>query len=234
MSHICLELKLCLAVSLLASGAMAWGQGVRDLEPNREAKLTAVLKSSKTSLKDKADACLELARVGTRNSVAPLAALLGDETIAHMARYALEPIPDPAVDEALRAALGKLKGRPLVGAIGSIGLRRDAKSVGPLTRLLKDKNADVSQAAARALGSIGNPGAVEALEHALPGASAADQAAIAEGLFRCAESLLAKGKRSEALAIYDQVNQHPQMPKSLRDGAARKARLLRQEDGPRL
>ena len=32
-----------------------------------------------------------------------------------MARYALETIPDPSVDDALRDALGKLKGRPLHG-----------------------------------------------------------------------------------------------------------------------
>ncbi len=64
--------------------------------------------------------------------MAPLAALLGDEKLAHMARYGLEPIPDPAVDDALRDALGKLKGRPLVGVIGSIGVRRDTKAVEPL------------------------------------------------------------------------------------------------------
>ena len=46
-----------------------------------------------------------------------------------MARYALETIPDPSVDDALRDALGKLKGRPLLGVIGSLGVRRDAKAV---------------------------------------------------------------------------------------------------------
>ena len=121
---------------------------------SQEAKLIAVLKSD-APRKDKADACRELALIGTKDAVAPLAALLGDEKLAHMARYALEPIPDPAVDDALRDALGKLKGRPLVGVIGSIGVRRDAKAVEPLSKLLKDTDPDVAQAAARALGRIG-------------------------------------------------------------------------------
>ena len=69
--------------------------------------------------------------VGTKEAVPVLAALLADEKLAHMARYALEPIPDPAVDEAFRAALGNLKGRRLVGVICSIGVRRDGQGRAP-------------------------------------------------------------------------------------------------------
>src|SRR4051812_38746692 len=108
---------LCLAAPLFDGGAMAWGQGTRPPAPNpQEAKLIEVLKSD-AARKEKADACLELARIGSKNSVAALTALLGDEKYAHMARYALEPITDPAVDTALRDALGRLKGRPLIGVI---------------------------------------------------------------------------------------------------------------------
>src|SRR5262249_5267553 len=153
--------------------------------------------------KNKADACLELARIGGKEAIAPLAALLGDEKIAHMARYALEPIPDPAVDEALRAALRQLKGRLLVGVIGSIGVRRDVKAIDSLTELLKDSNADVASAAARALGSLGVPAAAKALSGALTTSPGAGQAAIHEGLFRCAEALSARGQTAEAIAIYD-------------------------------
>jgi HEAT repeat protein len=221
-----------LAAMLWDVSAPAWGQDARPAANSREAKLIAVLKSGAT-LKDKADACLELSRVGSKDSVAPLAALLGDEKIAHMARYALEPIPDPAVDAALRDAMGRLKGRPLVGVIGSIGVRRDVQAVEPLSRLLKDPDPDVAQAAARALGSIGDPAAVAALEGALESASVANQRAICEGLFRCAEALSARGQRDPALSIYERLNQ-PKMPQPVRDGAARKARVLRQEEGPRL
>jgi HEAT repeat protein len=225
--------SLAVGALLFAGGVPIFGQDARPAAKNpREAELIAVLKSH-ASRKEKADACLVLARIGGKDSVAPLAALLGEETIAHMARYALEPIPDPAVDAALCDALGRLKGRPLIGVIGSIGVRRDAKAVGPLVALLKDKDAGVAQAAARALGSVSTPEAVKALQDALPMASADLQPAIAEGLFRCAEASSARGQRGEARAIYERLKE-PKMPQPVRDGASRKARLLSQAEGPRL
>ena len=138
------------------------------------AKLTAVLKSDAPQ-KEKADACRELARIGTKDAVAPLAALLSDEKLSHMARYGLETIPDSSVDKALREAAGKLQGRMLVGVVGSLGVRRDTKAVKVLTKLLHDSDNDVAQAAARALGSIGTPPAAKALLDALPGVSPANQ-----------------------------------------------------------
>ena len=219
----------CLAALWLVGGAAFGGQDAKEAAKGRESELLAVLKSS-SSEKDKADACLELARIGTKDSVAPLAALLGDEKLAHMARYALEPIPDASVDDALRDALGKLQGRPLIGVIGSIGVRRDVKAIDSLCKRLKDQDAGVVQAAARALGSLGTAAAVKPLEDALAGTQAGNQDAFYEGLFRCAEGLSACGQPTAALAIYDRLNQ-PQTPRQVRDGASRKARILRQEKG---
>ena len=219
----------CLAVIWLAGGATFGGQDTKAPAPGRESELLAVLKSG-SSEKDKADACLELARIGTKDSVAPLAALLADEKLAHMARYALEPIPDRAVDDVLRDALGKLKGRALVGVIGSIGVRRDVKAVGLLSGQLKNVDREVAQAAARALGSIGTPVAVEVLQGVLNDEPSANQLAICEGLLRCADSLSARGQPAAALAIYDRLNQ-PHAPRQVRDGASRKARILRQDKG---
>ena len=109
-------------VTLLPFGAaQLLGQTAPSATQEQEAKFIAVLKSDDAPLKDKVDACRELAIIGTKNAVPTLAALLGDEKLSHMARYGLETIPDPSVDEALRDALGKLKGRPLVGVIGSVG-----------------------------------------------------------------------------------------------------------------
>jgi HEAT repeat protein len=193
-------------------------------DKDREAKLIAVLKSD-AQLKDKADACRELSLIGTKESVAPLAALLGDEKLSHLARYGLEPNPDPAVDEALRKALGKLKGRLLVGVIGSLGVRRDVQAVQPLTGLLKDTDPDVAGAAARALGRIGNEAATEALEKALDGAAPAPRLGVSEGLFRCADRLIANGKTKEARAIFVKLNRSD-LPLHVRANAARKARFL--------
>ena len=85
---------IVLAVVLLAAAAVPCVA--------QEAKLLAVLKSSSATQAEKADACRQLVRVATKQSVPVLASLLGDEKLSHMARYALEPIRDPSVDEALR------------------------------------------------------------------------------------------------------------------------------------
>lgn len=227
------EIRNCsialVAALLLAGTVQLFGQTVPPATKEQEAKLIAVL-TSDAPQKEKVDACRQLAVIGTKDAVAPLAALLGDEKLSHMARYALEPIPDPAVDEALRGALGKLKGRPLVGVIISLGVRRDAKAVPALGKILRDSDADVAQAAARALGSIGDSAAAKVLQVALLNAPAANQLAFCEGLFRCAEALAAKGQRDQAIAIYDQLRSLKE-PHQVRTGAVRGAILARGKDG---
>jgi len=218
-----------LAALLLPAAAFAAEQPQPSAK-EQEAKLIAVLKSD-AQLKDKADACRLLARIGTKDAVPALAALLGDDKLAHMARYALEPIPDPAADEALRDALGKLKGLRLAGVVGSIGVRRDAKAVDALARLLLDGDADVAQGAARAMGSIGTPAAGDALEAALPKAPAANQVAFCEGLLRCAEAMAAGDQRDKALAIYDRLRGLKPAAHQVRTAALRGAILLRQDAG---
>jgi HEAT repeat protein len=205
------------------------GTGGQTIPPaGSEDKLIAVLKSD-ASHKEKADACRQLAIIGTKKAVAPLAALLGDEKLSHMARYGLEPIPDPAVDEAFRDALGKLEGDPLVGVIGSIGVRRDVKAVPALAKLLHRPG--VAQAASRALGSIGTAEAAKALIGALVADSTTINAlARYEGLLRCAERLVAEGQRDEAVGIYDYLRKLP-APHQVRGGALRGAILTRGKDG---
>ena len=228
-------LNFALATALLATTAVAAAPAAPAAAPTaaapvlHEAELIAVLKSD-AAQKEKADACRALARIGTKKAVPTLAALLGDEQFSHMARYALEPIRDPSVDDALRDAMGKLKGRPLMGVIGSLGVRRDAKAVAAMAKLLADADVDVVQSAARALGKIGTPEAAKALDAALDGASAATQCDLCEGLFRCAEALSAQGQ-GESQAIYDRLRALPKAPQQVRAGALRGAILARQQQG---
>lgn len=211
---------LILAAALLAVAAS------RSLA--QEAEQLAVLRSEST-LEQKSAACRQLARVGTKEAVPVLAAMLGDEEMSHMARYALETIPDPSADDALRDALGKVQGRPRLGVIGSLGVRRDAKAVDPLAGLLKQ--ADTAGAAARALGNIGTPAAAKALQDALSGASPADRLAICEGLFRCAEKLAAEGGSEASQAIYDHLRGLADAPHQVRAAALRGAALARGKAG---
>jgi HEAT repeat protein len=195
----------------------------------QEAKLIAVLNSDAPQ-KDKADACRLLAIVGTKNAVAPLAALLDDEKLAHMARYGLEPNPDPSVNVALRDALGKVKGLHLVGVIGSLGVRKDAAAVEPIGKLLCDKECVVKQAAARALGRIGTPEAAKAIDGALAGVDDCCKLAFCEGLLRAAEGLARSGNKDAAVAICDKLSKESVAPQ-VKLGAAKKARMLRQVPG---
>lgn len=192
----------------------------------QEAKWIEVLKSGAPQF-DKAAACYELSLVGTKAAVPALAALLVDEKLAHPARGALETIRGPSVDDALRDALGKVKGRLLEGVIGSIGVRRDAKAVPLLAPLLADSDAGVAQAAARALGSIGTSDAAKALDAALAGASGTKLSAVCEGIFRCAE----QSPPADAIAVYDRLRGLTAAPHQIRAGALRGAVLLRKNDG---
>jgi hypothetical protein len=89
------------------------------------------------------------------------------------------------------------------GLIGSIGVRRDAKAVGALAKLLGDSDAVVACAAARAMGKIGTAEAASALQAALPKASGGVKLDLCEGLFRCAESMAAADQKEQAVAIYE-------------------------------
>ncbi len=197
----------------------------------QEKKLLAVVTSADAELKAKFDTLRVLQRVATKDAVPTLAKLLGDEKLSHMARYAMEPIQDPAVDAALRDALDRVKGRHLVGVISSLGRREDEKAVPALAKLLGHDDAEVAKAAARALGSIGTAEAVQALQAVLPKAPAAQEWALYEGLLRCAESLQADGQTEQAMAIYDRLRGIKSAPNHVRTAALRGAVLVRGEDG---
>lgn len=194
---------LCVLMVAAVVAAMAAGQA-RAAADDREAKLIAILVSDAPP-QDKAIPCKQLAVCGTKAAVPALAALLPDEKLSSWARIALEAIPDPAVDAALRQAAAKLQGRLLIGVINSIGVRRDAKAVGTLVPRLKDADAEVASAAAAALGRIGGDPAVKALEPLLATAPAPVRSTVAEGCVRCAERYLADGKAAEAVRLYDTV-----------------------------
>ena len=208
-----------IAALVLASRPFVLAQSGEDGSSAKSDKLISVLKSD-APLKEKVDACRELAMVGNKQAVPALAALLSDEKLSHMARYALEPIPDESVDAALHDALSKLKGRLLVGVISSLGVRRDAQAIEPLSKLVAGSDRDVAQAAARALGRIGTSEAAKVLTKRLNSAPDDQRAAVADGCLACAEALLARGKRDEALGLYALVGQ-ADLPKHFRVAAMR-------------
>lgn len=194
-------------------------------------KLVQVLKKTEASRKEKADACRQLAVIGDSRAVPVLVGLLANEELSHMALYALETIPGESVNQALRAELTRLRGRPLIGVIGAIGVRKDAKAVKALSRLLRDPDPQLAQAAARALGNIGDASAARAIDSALGKTAAANRLAFCEGLFRCAEAMAAKGKTRDAAALYDRLRKLSDVPHQVRAGALRGSIMVRGKSG---
>ena len=192
---------LFLGSMLARTSAVADGPAA---SPEKESELLTVLRSEAPAA-DKAIACKQLAIYGSGVAVADLAKLLPDPQLSSWARIALEAIPGPEADEALRSAAESLQGRLLVGMINSIGVRRDANSVAPLTAKLKDSDAEVASAAAVALGRIGNADASIALRAALADSAPEVRSAVAEGCVLCAERMHSENNAADAIAIYDEV-----------------------------
>jgi thioredoxin-like negative regulator of GroEL len=121
--------------------------------PAMETKLLAVLARTDATDVARLFACRMLALIGSAKAVPALAALLGDAKTVDAARYALDAIDDPSVDDAYRGALEKLSGPAKAGLIGSIALRGDAQAIPALTAI-KGRTAEpqlVRTAATRAL-----------------------------------------------------------------------------------
>lgn len=195
-----------LTIMALAALTVALG-AIRTLAqepPAKEADLIAILKSDAPKA-DKAITCKKLAVWGSEQAVPALAPLLADPELASWARIALEAIPGEAANQALRESLAQLKGRLLIGAINSLGVRRDAQALDALAAKLADADPEVAAAAAVALGRIGGTNAIKTLQPALSTTTGKVRDAVAEGLLLAADRLLAEGNATAAREIYDAV-----------------------------
>jgi HEAT repeat protein len=192
----------------------------------QEADPLEVLKSD-ASLEDKMEACRQLAIAGGPQAIPALEALLVDEKLSHMARYALEPMPYPEAGTALRRALAKTEGEPKAGIIDSLGMRQDAQAVAELAGLLSSGDMRIVQAAAKALGKIATPEAVDALMQTVARSGVAPEQlqAAFEGLLDCAETAALEGKKEVSVDIYEALLDTPHSTAQVRAAALRGAVL---------
>jgi HEAT repeat protein len=181
--------------------ALAASRGNAAARKELEARLAAVLKAD-VPRAAKVHVCRRLSRLGSADSVPALAALLPDEDLSHMGRYALEVLPCPEAGKALRDALPLVKGKLLVGAVNSLGARRDLESTTLLVALLSDSDPAVSGAAVGALGQMGTREAANALRAFLDAAPKERRLLAADSCLACAERLLAAGEKEAAKEIY--------------------------------
>ncbi|MCH8136740.1 MAG: HEAT repeat domain-containing protein [Proteobacteria bacterium] len=144
--------------------------------------------------------------IGTEASAGTLAGMLSDLRTSDMARYALERIDGKAVDSVLRSALGKTSGKIQVGIIGSLGMRRDAKSTAALTELLNSTDLMVAEAAVSALGRIGTSKAAKSLKQAGKNMVGKPlRVKVMDAYLQCADQLAKQGKKSEAKGMYEEI-----------------------------
>ena len=193
--------QCCIVLLVLAALTL----NIAQAQDPKESDLIAVLKSDAPKA-EKAITCKSLAIYGTEKAVPDISPLLGDKELSSWARIALEAIPAPAADTALRDALDKVEGRQLVGVINSIAVRRDAKAVDPLIKKLDDPNADIASAAAVALGHLGGDKAAKTLTQYLTKAPTGVRSAVAQGCILAAEGFLANDDNTNAaVKLYDNV-----------------------------
>ena len=222
--------QLALVALLLCSAVTFNAKETAAEDAAKEKELLAVLQSEAPEA-EKAITCKLLAIHGSAKAVPELAKLLPNPRLTSWARIALEAIPGPEADEALRDAASNVEGRTLIGVLNSIGVRQDAQAVELLAGLVANKDEGVASAAAVSLGKIGNEEATTALLKSLaePG-SPKIRSALAEGIIRCAERRLADGNNAEAIKLYDELR-HPELPKQRIIEATRGSILARGEEG---
>ena len=148
----------------------------------------------------------QLEHLGRGEAVAALTQVLNgdDAELRECARRALEKNPDAQAGASLRAALEKAADATRkIGLINSLGERRDAASVKLIAAQLNDPT--VGPAAAKALGQIASPSAVDALWFALKGNRFAGEALIDAANNLAASKTGGASAVSAAKAIYQRL-----------------------------
>jgi len=204
---------------LAVSQMVAKAQGSAPQTHEIEQKFIAFLKSDAT-LAGKDFICKQLSVMGSEASVPVLSGMLADSKTADMGRYALERIPGPTVDKALRDALGKTSGKTRIGIINSLGQRRDSASVALLRPLALGSQAAEAQAALFALGRIADTTAIAALDAAQAKTTGAVRATAREACLQAADRLTARGNTAAALPIYKKLYEAAE-PATVRAAALR-------------
>ncbi|MCX6898572.1 MAG: hypothetical protein NT105_07715 [Verrucomicrobia bacterium] len=164
-------------------------------------------------------ACQQLAVIGTDASLPALAELLKDEEkTVGIACLALGVHPSAKANKTLRTALASARGRARLQIATTLGDRRDAEAVKPLSEMAHDNDALTASTAILALGKIANEPARKTIAALRKEAKPALARIVADASLRVAEELAASGDRKGATAICEELLQ-PAQPDNIRRGA---------------
>ncbi|MDD3470378.1 MAG: hypothetical protein PHE53_10450 [Thermoguttaceae bacterium] len=177
--------------AVLLTSSMAIAEDAAEIMAKDEDGLIAVITSVDSTEFAKMKAAQALATKGTDRSIPALVSMLPNEQMNLYARFGLEGIGTGACKAAMLEATKTLKDRPLQGVIGSLGQMKYAVAVPALATLLQSNDIPTVNAAAGALGRIGNDGAVTAISKALLKAIDKDlpnKNALADAMLAAAET----------------------------------------------
>jgi len=178
-----------------------------DLRPQIEEKMIAFL-GSDASFAGKQFVGEQLSIIGSSAAVPVLRRLLLEGETADIALYALQRIPDPAVDAALRESLAIAGPEVRVAIINAVGERRDRAAVADLGALVYDPDPQTARSAVAALGKIAGVNAVTVLEAARSSTSGELRGLVLDAYLRCADELVAEGNATRAASIYRDLYDH--------------------------
>ena len=218
-------IALALAVSAVAQPAALPAA-------DRTAEWLAILETAADPAA-RARALQQLAVEGDSRAVPVLAGLLADDRLGQYARDVLEQLPDESAAAALRDALGRLHGAPLIGVVNSLGVRRDTRAVPELARLATSPGSPAAAPAMQALGRIATPAARDTVADALRHSSAEIRASAAEAAVLIADMDRRAGRIAAARALFDTVHRSD-VPPARRSAALRGLLLTAGTEGVKL
>ncbi|MCX6909437.1 MAG: hypothetical protein NTY01_15540 [Verrucomicrobia bacterium] len=163
-------------------------------------------------------ACQQLAAIGTDASLPALAELLKKEETTGIACLALGVHPSAKANKTLRTALASARGRARLQIVTTLGDRRDAEAVKPLSEMTRDNDALTASTAILALGKIANEPARKTIATLRKEAKPAIGRIVADASLRVAEALAAAGDHKGATVICEELLQ-PAQPDNIRRGA---------------
>jgi len=163
-----------------------------------EDRLTGILEDPSSTYAAKQFVSRMLRRIEADRSLPHLERMLLDDRLTDDARFALQAQTSPEVDRIFRASLRQLTGPARLGVIGTIGQRRDREAIPLLVELIDASDSELTSAVITALGEIGGPTAMEALD-GLDVPSEIEPLRL-DALLRSADDLALEGASDEASA----------------------------------
>ncbi|MFP6584450.1 MAG: ThuA domain-containing protein [Candidatus Hydrogenedentota bacterium] len=180
-----------------------------------EQDLVSILSDSQATLLGVQAACDGLGLIGTEKAVPELAKLLtASPEYSDAARLALERIDHLDAGAVLINALDEISDGNRAGLINSLGKRREAAAIPPLTKIAQGNNIPDSDAAVRSLGRIGSKKSMDALY-----SLGRTDISVLKAVTQCAMGLLEAGDTEQAASIFQSVLDSHSATPALRNAA---------------